>query len=176
MKTKGIAQFEKVSFDQWKNDVLSDNNYEVYSKFPESELKKIYDKIELPKRSTAGSAGYDFYFPMPIMDIPVGHSIRIPTGIRCKMESGWVGLIYPRSSLGIKNGLMILNTIPVIDEDYAYSDNEGHILLFVKNNGNKALEMTQGLRIVQMVFTPYGITVDDNVVARRNGGVGSTGK
>ena len=71
---------------------------------------------------------------------------------------------------------MILNTIPVIDEDYAHSDNEGHILLFVKNNGNKTLEMTQGLRIVQMVFTPYGIVANNEVTAKRNGGVGSTGK
>lgn len=176
MNRIGIAEFEKVSFNQWKNDVLSDDNYAMYANFPESELKKIYDNIELPKRSTTGSAGYDFHFPLPIIDIPVGSSIKIPTGIRCKMENGWVGLIYPRSSLGIKNGLMILNTIPVIDEDYAHSDNEGHILLFVKNNGNKTLEMTQGLRIVQMVFTPYGIVANDEVTAKRNGGVGSTGK
>ena len=176
MNRIGIAKFEKVSFSQWKKDMLSDDNYEMYSKFPESELKKIYDKIELPKRSTSGSAGYDIHFPLPIVDIPAGSSIGIPTGIRCKMENGWVGLIYPRSSLGIKNGLTILNTIPVIDEDYAYSDNEGHILLFVKNNGNKTLEMTQGLRIVQMVFTPYGTTINDDVTAKRNGGVGSTGK
>ena len=86
MNRIGIAEFEKVSFNQWKNDMLSGDFKDMYSRFPESALKQVYDSIELPKRSTTGSAGYDFFLPMPVLDIPVDTSITIPTGIRCKMD------------------------------------------------------------------------------------------
>ena len=96
----GIAEFEKVSFSHWKQDMLSGDYKEVYSRFPETALKEMYDAIKLPKRMTTGSAGHDFFLPMPMLDIPVDTSTTIPTGIRCKMDEGWVLKIYARSGHG----------------------------------------------------------------------------
>lgn len=176
MNRIGIAKFEKVSFNQWKNDMLSGDFKEVYSRFPEIELKKMYDAIELPKRSTTGSAGYDFRLPMPMLDIPVNTSITIPTGIRCRMEEGWVLKIYPRSGHGFKYGVHLANTVGIIDADYYGANNEGHINVKLVNDSHlkKQIELSQGDAFCQGVFVPFGITVDDEVEAKRTGGFGST--
>lgn len=176
MNRIGIAKFEKVSFDQWKNDMLSGDLKDMYSRFPEIQLKKVYDSIKLPKRSTSGSAGYDFYLPMPILDIPVNSSVTIPTGIRCKMDEGWVLKIYPRSGHGFKYGVHLANSCGIIDEDYYGADNEGHIQVKLVNDSllKKQIELAQGDAFCQGVFVPYGITVDDKANAKRVGGFGST--
>lgn len=176
MNRIGIAKFEKVSFDQWKNDMLSGDLKDMYSRFPEIQLKKVYDSIKLPKRSTSGSAGYDFYLPMPILDIPVNSSVTIPTGIRCKMDEGWVLQIYPRSGHGFKYGVHLANSCGIIDEDYYGADNEGHIQVKLVNDSllKKQIELAQGDGFCQGVFVPYGITVDDEANAKRVGGFGST--
>lgn len=178
MKTKGIAQFEKVSFNQWKNDVLSGDFKDVYSRFPEKEMKKMYDAIKLPKRATAGSAGHDFFSPFPFLDIPVNSYVTIPTGIRCKMDNGWVLKIYPRSGHGFKYGVHLANSVGVVDEDYYHADNEGHIFVKLVNDGllKKQIELSQGDAFCQGVFVPYGTTVDDEVSTKRTGGLGSTSK
>lgn len=176
MNRIGIAEFEKVSFEQWKKDMLSGDFKEVYSRFPETALKDMYDKIKLPKRATTGSAGHDFFLPMPMLDIPVNSSINIPTGIRCRMEEGWVLKIYPRSGHGFKYGVHLANSVGVIDGDYAFADNEGHIHVKLVNDSllKKQIELNQGDAFCQGVFVPYGITVDDEVSAKRTGGFGST--
>lgn len=115
MNRIGIAKFEKVSFKQWKNDMLSGDFKDMYARFPESALKQIYDSIKLPKRATTSSAGYDFFLPVPMLDIPVDTSITIPTGVRCKMDEGWVLKIYPRSGHGFKYGVGLANTCGIID-------------------------------------------------------------
>lgn len=176
MNRIGIAKFEKVSFSQWKNDLLSGDFNDMYSRFPESALKQVYDSIKLPKRSTTGSAGYDFHLPMPILDIPVNSSIIIPTGVRCKMDEGWVLKIYPRSGHGFKYGVHLANTVGIIDADYYGANNEGHIQVKLVNDGllKKHINLNQGDAFCQGVFIPYGITVDDEVNAKRTGGFGST--
>ena len=178
MNRIGIAKFEKVSFNQWKKDMLSGDLKDMYSRFPEIQLKKVYDSIKLPKRATAGSAGYDFFLPVPILDIPVNSSITIPTGIRCKMDEGWVLKIYPRSGHGFKYGVHLANTCGVIDEDYYGADNEGHIQVKLVNDSllKKQIELTQGDAFCQGVFVPYGVTVDDEANEKRVGGFGSTSK
>ena len=178
MNTIGIAKFEKVSFEQWKNDFLSGDFKETYARFPESELKKMYDAIKLPERSTSGSAGYDFHMPMPMIDIPVNSCATIPTGIRCKMDNGWVLKIYPRSGHGFKYGVHLANTVGIIDADYYGADNEGHIHVKLVNDGllKKKIELFQGDAFCQGVFEPFGITVDDKASAKRTGGFGSTDK
>ena len=85
-------------------------------------------------------------------------------------------LISPRSSLGIKKGLFILNTIPVIDADYYNSKNEGHIFICIKNNGNELLKLEQNESITQAIFVPYGVADDKDVITEREGGIGSTSK
>ena len=174
----GIAKFEKVSFEQWKTDLLSGDFKDTYSRLPVTALKEMYDKIKLPKRATTGSAGHDFFLPMPMLDIPVNESINIPTGIRCKMDKGWVLKIYPRSGHGFKFGVHLANTCGIVDEDYYYANNEGHIHVKLVNDSllKKQIELSQGDAFCQGVFVPYGTTVDDEVNAVRTGGFGSTSK
>lgn len=176
MNRIGIAKFEKVSFDQWKNDLLNGDLKEMYSRFPEAELKKVYDAIKLPQRSTAGSAGCDFYLPMPMLDIPVNSCVTIPTGIRCKIEDGWVLQIYPRSGHGFKYGVHLANSVGIIDADYYGAKNEGHILVKLVNDSQlkKHIELIQGDAFCQGVFVLFGIPVGDEATAKRTGGFGST--
>ena len=129
----------------------------------------------LPKRATAGSAGYDFFAPFDIT-LAVGESVSVPTGVRAKIDEGWVLKIYPRSSLGFKYRVGLDNTVGIIDSDYYYSDNEGHIFIKITNDGKqgKTVEIKQGEGFAQGVFVEYGITCDDDVSDKRNGGFGST--
>ena len=102
--------------------------------------------------------------------------MKIPTGIRAEMEEGWVLLIYPRSGLGFKYRLQMDNTVGVIDSDYFYSDNEGHIFVKVTNDSRsgKEIDLPAGVGFAQGIFMEYGITVDDAAEGIRNGGLGST--
>jgi dUTP pyrophosphatase len=113
---------------------------------------------------------------MPILDIPVNSSVTIPTGIRCKIDEGWVLQIYPRSGHGFKYGVHLANSCGIIDEDYYGADNEGHIQVKLVNDSllKKQIELAQGDGFCQGVFVPYGITVDDEANAKRVGGFGST--
>lgn len=83
---------------------------------------------------------------------------------------------YPRSSLGFKYKMRMSNTVPIIDSDYFYSDNKGHIFLKLSNEGEKDIFINSGDKIIQGIFVPYGITYGDCVNKTRNGGVGSTGR
>ena len=136
----------------------------------------MYESIALPKRATKGSAGYDFYAPFAF-SLPPGSTMKIPTGIRCKMDEDWVLKLYPRSGLGFKFRLQLNNTVGIIDSDYFYSDNEGHIFAKITNDSNeeKNLVIEKQDGFMQGIFLEYGITMDDDVAAVRNGGFGSTG-
>jgi dUTP pyrophosphatase len=133
--------------------------------------------LELPRRATRGSAGYDFFAPFSF-SLPPGTTIKIPTGIRVEMEEDWVLKLYPRSGLGFKYRLQMNNTVGIIDSDYFYSDNEGHIFVKITNDSNegKTVEVKSGTGFVQGIFLEYGITVDDDTEGVRNGGFGSTTK
>ena len=169
---KKIAKFHKVSFEQFRADWMDE-----YQETTPEELMKIYEGIKLPKRATAGSAGYDFYAPVNITLMP-GETVKVPTGIRVEMAENWVLKCYPRSGLGFKFRLQLNNTVGIIDCDYFYSDNEGHIFSKITNdsNENKLLCIEGGTGFMQGIFVEYGITVDDEVTAVRNGGFGSTTK
>lgn len=165
---KRIAKFYKVSKEQYLKSFDNKNNEEILS---------IYDDILLPKRATKGSAGYDFFAPFDIVLKP-GETIKVPTGIRVSMEENYVLKLYPRSGLGFKYRLQLNNTVGIIDSDYYYSDNEGHIFAKITNDSNegKTLEIKKGQGFMQGIFVEYGITVDDDTVEVRNGGFGSTTK
>ena len=169
---KRIAQFFKVSYEQYKEAYL-----DTYGDASEEEIKNVYDSIKLPKRATSGSAGYDFYTPVAITLEP-GETVKVPTGIRAKMEDNWVLKLYPRSGLGFKYRLQLNNTVGIIDSDYYYSDNEGHIFAKITNDSNegKNVEIAEGTGFMQGIFIEYGITLDDDVTDVRNGGFGSTTK
>ena len=130
---------------------------------------------EIPKRATAGSAGYDIKTPVDIRLAP-GESMRIATGLRCRIAEGWVLLIMPKSGLGFKYRLQLDNTVGVIDQDYYYADNQGHIQIQITNDNRegKILEIPAGKAFAQGLFLPFGITLGDAAKGKRHGGFGST--
>lgn len=165
-----VGNFKKVSLQQFSMDVESNR---PGSK--NADLHIVHEEIQLPSRATTDSAGYDFYAPYTV-SLAAGESVVIPTGVRAEIDRGWVLKIYPRSGLGFKFRLRLNNTVGVIDGDYYYSDNEGHIMIKLSNEGDKDLIISKGQAIAQGIFEVYGITKDDNVTATRNGGFGSTDK
>lgn len=167
-----IAKFEKVSFFEFTKACI-----DTFGDMPEEEIRRIYDSIELPRRATTGSAGYDFYSPV-IVRLEPGESAKIPTGIRAKIDNDWVLMLFPRSGLGFKFRLQLNNTVGIIDSDYYNSDNEGHIFVKITNDSNEGriIDLAAGSGFVQGLFVPYGITEDDEADGVRNGGFGSTGK
>ena len=168
-----IADFKKVSESIFTEEAT------VALKLDMGEAAKAYSELKLPVRATTGSAGYDFYAPTDITILP-GETVKVPTGIRSRMDEGWVLMIFPRSGLGFKYRLMLDNTVGIIDSDYYNSDNEGHIMIKITNcsgigNGEgKVLEIKKGQGFAQGVFLPFGITTDDVASGERNGGFGST--
>lgn len=169
---KRIARFEKVSIEQFREGWA-----DTFGNVDETELREIYEGIRLPKRATSGSAGYDFFAPVYIKLAP-GETVKIPTGVRVWIEPEWVLKCYPRSGLGFKFRLQLNNTVGIIDSDYYYSDNEGHIFAKITNDSNegKTVEVKAGDGFMQGIFVEYGITLDDDVTEVRNGGFGSTTK
>ena len=169
---KRIAQFFKVSFEEFEKGMK-----DSFKNMTEKEIEELYWDIKLPKRATKGSAGYDFYTPFTFTLKP-GETIKIPTGIRVKMDENWVLKLYPRSGLGFKFRLQLNNTVGIIDSDYFNSDNEGHIFAKLTNDSNedKVLSLEKGAGFMQGIFLEYGITVDDDADGVRNGGFGSTSK
>ena len=165
-----IAKFHKVSPEQFAGDWK-----DTFPAAGEAEIQDVYEKIKLPVRATAGSAGYDFFAPVDITMKP-GETVKIPTGIRVEMEQDWVLKCYPRSGLGFKYRLQLNNTVGIIDSDYFYSDNEGHIFAKITNDSNegKSVSIQAGTGFMQGIFVEYGITVDDDAKGVRNGGFGST--
>ena len=137
----------------------------------------VYENIKLPRRATIGSAGYDFFMPYDL-ELKPGQTALIPTGIRAKINDGWVLCLFPRSGLGFKFRLQLNNTVGIIDADYYGSSNEGHIMAKITNdsNENKTITLSQGEGFIQGIFLPFGIVEDDEVSTIRDGGFGSTTK
>ena len=156
---KRIAKFHKVSLEQFKKDWI-----DTFGLDEEANIEEIYENIKLPRRATAGSAGYDFFAPVRLILEP-GETLKIPTGIRVEMDPEWVLKCYPRSGLGFKYRLQLNNTVGIIDSDYFYSDNEGHMFSKITNDTNeeKTIDIAQGEGFMQGIFVEYGITVDDDV-------------
>ncbi len=142
------AKFYKVSYEQFEEGFLDYN-----ANASKEIIHNIYNELKLPKRATKGSAGYDFYTPIDVYLKP-GETLKIPTGIRCEMNERWVLMIYPRSGLGFKYRLQLNNTVGVIDSDYFYSDNEGHIFIKITNDSNegKIVDVKKGQGIAQGIF------------------------
>lgn len=115
---KRIAQFHKVSFQQFK-----DGWVDTFGEMTDDEIQCIYDNIKLPKRATKGS-GIRFFIFHVIYPYYSERLQKIPTGIRVEMEDDWVFKLYPRSGLGFKYRLQLNNTVGIIDSDYFHSDNE----------------------------------------------------
>ena len=169
---KRIAKFEKVSLEQFVHSVK-----DFLPSLNEEEIKVIYEQIKLPKRATKLSAGYDFYSYSKLVLKP-NQTLKVPTGIRCKMDEDYVLFLAPRSSLGFKYRLQLDNTIGVIDSDYYNAKNEGHIFIKITNDTKEEKEVliNEFEAFAQGIFLQYGITVDDDTDEERIGGFGSTNK
>ncbi len=157
-----IARFAHISAAQYQLDAADFEN------------RLPVDEIPLPRRATAGSAGYDIVCPVRVTLAP-GEQRTIPTGLRVFMAPGWVLINCPRSSLGRKYGLRLANTVGVIDGDYVHAENEGHLLVTLLNGGDHPVTLRPGDRFCQGIFLPYGLAEEAEVTAERRGGYGSTG-
>lgn len=155
--------FEKISFEQFKKDI--------------GDVKELYDSIELPKRSTKKSAGYDIK-SIEHKIIKPGKAESFKTGLKVFMQDDEVLNIYSRSSFGYKYNVCLMNNVGIIDSDYYNNlDNEGHFQVRLVNFGDKDFEVNIGDRIAQGIFTKF-LTVENEEVINdeRTGGIGSTGK
>lgn len=166
-----IARFSKVSRERFIADFSEAFPAEA------GKISEIYDSLKLPVRATKGSAGYDFFMPVTVTLAP-GETVKIPTGIRAEMAESYVLMLFPRSGLGFKYRLQLNNTVGIIDSDYFFSDNEGHIFAKITNDSNegKSVTLEVGTGFMQGIFLPYGVTTEDAVSETRNGGFGSTTK
>ncbi len=165
---EAVARFERVSRRQFLCD------------WPEGlgggqRAETAYESLRLPRRATAGSAGYDFFAPASFT-LPPGRSVRIPTGIRVRIQSGWFLAVFPRSGLGFKYRLQLDNTVGIIDSDYYGAQNEGHILIQVTNASNEKnpLSVKAGEGFAQGILLPFGLAEGDDAEGLRHGGFGST--
>ncbi len=148
--------------------------------------------IILPKRSTKNSAGYDFccaedvkiesYFKKVLKAITNKEEealkpTLIKTGVKAYMQEDEVLYIYNRSSNPMKKGLVMANSVGVIDSDYFENpDNDGHIMFAFYNFYPFDIIIKKGDKIGQGVFQKFLITDDDKTEGERKGGFGSTGE
>lgn len=138
-------------------------------------IERISYDVEMPKRATRLSAGYDIFSPFDFMLMP-GEEIKIPTGICVHMNEDEVLMIFPRSGHGFKYYCRLANSVGIIDADYVNSDNHGHIFVKLRNEGKKNMHVKVGEGIAQAIFTKYLLTDGDDIQNgnERNGGFGST--
>lgn len=166
-------RFEKVRYKAFEHDMMQ---YRPIN-FMGGEAKEAYDKIKLPERKTKYSAGYDICCPIDIT-IPSGQRRVIPTGIKVVFEEDemetWHLQMFVRSSVGIKDGVVLTNGTGVIDSDYQFGNNDGDMMLALLNTSEKLVKYKAGDRICQAVFMIHGITSNDKASGDRTGGIGST--
>lgn len=151
--------FEKITFLQFKNDICDDI--------------ELYNKYELPKRSTSDSCGYDIK-AIKSLEIAPGEIVKIPTGIKAYFLKDEFLMLVVRSSMGFKYNVRMCNQVGIIDSDYYNNcDNEGHIWIALQNEGKKIFSIKSGDAICQGIFLNY-LTCDDINNNVRVGGIGST--
>lgn len=159
-------KFEKISKRQYMKDFVG--------KFP-----CPYTDIKLPKRGTAQSAGYDIFSPIDFTLHP-GESIKLPTGIKFKCDADKWLMCVPRSGQGFKYGIMLANTVGVIDADYYNNpNNEGHMWVKLTYPQQASINIDPfvvkaGDAICQAIIVPYFTVEDDDTTTERVGGFGST--
>ena len=140
-------------------------------------VKKLSPNAVLPTYGSAEAAGADLY---ACLDAPVtikpGETAWIPTGLALEVPKGCAGLVYARSSLGVKRGLAPANKVGVIDSDY-----RGEIRVVLLNHGKETQTVEHGERVAQFLITPVLTPAYEEVeelsdTQRGAGGFGSTGK
>lgn len=139
-------------------------------------VKKTRDNAKLPFRATEGAAGADMSACLKqAVTIEPGRRADIPLGIAAEIPAGYVGLMFARSSLGLKHGVSMPNSVGVIDSDY-----RGEMIAALINHSDTPFTVNDGDRLVQLVIVPCEnaafIETDTlSETARGTGGFGSTG-
>lgn len=162
-KNKTMNAFERISQAQYSKDT---ENFG---------LSLDVQNVKLPVRATAHSAGYDIFSVVDFVLKP-DETIKLPTGLKVKMDDDRFLAVVPRSGLGFKYKLRLDNTVGIIDADYyGNAKNEGHIFVKFTNCGKETLSVSAGDAICQGIFLKYFLTDDDSAKGMRTGGLGSTG-
>ncbi|MGQ7423238.1 dUTP diphosphatase [Streptococcus suis] len=139
-------------------------------------VSQFTDENLLPRRETAHAAGYDLKAAETVSLEP-GEIKLVPTGVKAYMQANEVLYLYDRSSNPRKKGLVLINSVGVIDGDYYGNPaNEGHIFAQMRNITEETVVVESGERIVQAVFAPFLLADGDQADGVRTGGFGSTGK
>ena len=143
--------------------------------------KGFEDKnINIPIRKTKYSAGYDMEAAEDIVIPSFKKGMNptlVKTGLKAYMEDDEMLLIYNRSSNPKKKGLILANSVGVIDKDYyGNPDNDGHIMFAFYNIKDEDVEIKKGDAVGQAIFQKYFLADDDNAEGERTGGFGSTSK
>lgn len=135
------------------------------------------EEIMIPSRGSVASAGYDFYLPC-YLDIPPRTSTSIiSTDIKVKLADDEVLLLFIRSSVGIKKGVVLSNGTGIIDADYYNNpDNDGNIGIALYNPTDHHVTFNKYDRVMQGIIIKYSTVEDDEPRGTRKGGFGSTGK
>ena len=164
----GESELELVSPD------LPEPIEEITQKYRGFQALPGYEDVPLPTRATKYSAGYDLAVTEDITLLP-GETKVYTTGLCAYMLSDEYLAIHVRSSLGIKHRITLSNSTGIVDSDYIQSDNGGHIMMALTNNGSDVFQAAKGSRVAQGIFMKYLVADGDNVTTERNGGWGSTG-
>lgn len=164
-----MNKFYKVSKEIFVRDAAR-----LFPMVHEDFFHKAWFEIRCPRRATKNSAGYDFFLPFYAEIEPHG-TVIIPTGIKAEMNPDVFLQMHIRSSVGIKQGVILSNCTGIIDADYFNNpDNEGHIMFALRNMSDKKVFLDSDSGIAQGIFLQYRIAEDDVAEADRLGGIGST--
>lgn len=142
-------------------------------------VKKVSDTATLPTFGDPDAAGIDLYVDLKghqTIRLFPRQTLMICSGIACEFPDGYFGLVFPRSSAGVKRNLRLANTAGVIDNSF-----RGEIMMAITNTGDTDQIISHGERIAQMILLPYvhySVVETDELseTARGDGGFGSTGK
>lgn len=126
---------------------------------------------KLPERQTKASAGYDFYV-IEDVEIPAYGTVMLPTNVKAYMQEDEVLMLYARSSLAIKRGLILQNTTGIIDSDFFPHE----IKVVLRNTTDKPVTLLKNERCAQGIFLKYLVSDNGNLDNTRDGGIGSTRK
>lgn len=146
------------------------------------EVAKGYENMEvnIPERKTKYSAGYDVEAIEDTVILPFKTGMKptlVKTGLKAYMENDEYLMLVNRSSNPGKKGLVLANSVGIIDADYYNNpDNDGHFMYAYYNYFNEDVVIHKGDVIGQAIFMKYLITDTDNATGERLGGFGSTSK
>ena len=134
---------------------------------------KVNEELDtkLPERQTKASAGYDFYV-IEDVEIPAYGTVMLPTNVKAYMQEDEVLMLYARSSLAIKRGLILQNTTGIIDSDFFPHE----IKVALRNTTDKPVTLLKNERCAQGIFLKYLVSDNGNLDNTRDGGIGSTKK